>query len=758
MVPIIKPYLLRASLFAGFALVLGILLSLVIYFSSDLVRENSIDLVKNRMPVLASINQVIADISEQERIVYEYYTTQNNQLFNQSIKTNRDNLYFHSQELTKHPLLANDLNHIRARQENITVLINEFDQVMQLPQNNWNKLRNLLAKMSQLRREMLPILHSIEQKTKSAVEQGHTKVLSQMNFNHQMVIIYGVSLVLLAAIVAWYIKQYVLTNAQNSRLALFPKLNPNPILSVNNMGELVFNNPACDNLLADIGLKTMTAKQLIPNNFNYIRQQISQSKKHSLVIEKNVNGHVLQLSINWLAELDVFDIHILDITENKRAEQKINHLAFYVQATNLPNQYKLSEDVENLLAKKEAFSFSLFEIRNFNRLVTAHSVEVIDELIKSLTKMIYGNLPEQSYLYQLDKNHFALLSYACSSINLLNKLVTDIEQLAEKPLVTQFGEFFIELDFGLALSPSHGEDFSSLYKNAHTALNIAAADKYHNSIIYKTEYAQSLKASADMLAELRYALERKELFLVFQPQLDLLEQRVSGIETLVRWQHQDEIVSPVDFIPLAEQSGLIVPIGQWILVQACIFAKSLIVQGYQNIIIAVNVSPRQFSHPDFVQSVIDALKSTQLPAKNLELEITEGVFMHNETEMLTVLNQLKSLGLQLSIDDFGTGYSSLSYLKKFPIDKLKIDQSFIRDCHENNEDKALVRSIVALGQSLGMSLIAEGVEEYQHLTFLQGIGCDEIQGYWFSKPLVADDLLDFLAQSGDFQLKKKLKG
>jgi EAL domain-containing protein (putative c-di-GMP-specific phosphodiesterase class I) len=164
-------------------------------------------------------------------------------------------------------------------------------------------------------------------------------------------------------------------------------------------------------------------------------------------------------------------------------------------------------------------------------------------------------------------------------------------------------------------------------------------------------------------------------------------------------------------------------------------------------VIAVNVSPRQFSHPNFSQCVIDVLAQTQLPAKNLELEITEGVFMHHEQSTMSLLNQLKTIGVQLSIDDFGTGYSSLSYLKQFPVDKLKIDQSFIMGCHTNNEDKAIVKTIVALGKSLGLSLIAEGVEELSHVEFLKEIDCEEIQGYWFSRPLEEEALVAFLEKN-----------
>jgi len=753
---IVKPYLLRASLFAGLAILLGLALSFAVYYSSAAVRDNANDLMNNRLPVLTSVNQYIADLSEQERIIYEYYANVDTKMFWQAFNENKKMLVEHQMllfsALNENQALAqvrkNEMTNLTTQQKNFDGLVVQYDQAMRVQGDNWDDIRALLFKISQTRRDMLPSLHRIEAYTQQLVNDGHKESIKQMSTTHNMVLFYGISIVLIAGVVSWYIRQYVLTTAKNTRLALFPHLNPNPILSVNNIGELEFSNPATEVLLKKIGLAYDDISYLMPSNFLAIRKEIASNPNHSVVIEQKINGYILQINMNWLQEIDAYDIHILDITERKLAEEKVKHLAFYVQETQLPNQYKLNNDLDSCLApndkKQHQFAFGLMELLQFNHLVTAYGVATTKELVCALTKTISQALPAGVSFYQINDYQFALLTQNHNAKNLLEQLTSLIIHAVRKPIKTAKGELIIELDFGFCLAPAHGNCRDELYKNVYTALASAKESEHQHFSLYEEAFGQEIVNNATMVEKLRNALALNELFLVFQPQLDLKSQKVTGIETLVRWRHQNNIVSPADFIPLAEQSGLIIPIGYWILEQACIFAKQLVDAGHEDIVVAVNVSPRQFSHPDFCQSVIDILANTHLLAKNLELEITEGVFINNETKTLAVMKQLKSLGIQLSIDDFGTGYSSLSYLKRFPVDKLKIDQSFIRDCHNNEEDKALVKTIISLGKNLGLSLIAEGVEELEHVEFLQSLACDEIQGYWFSRPIEADELVAFL--------------
>jgi len=752
---IVKPYLLRASLLAALAIIMGIALSFIVYRSTENVRVNAIDLVENRIPILIGINELIADLGEQERIVYEYYRSQDNETFLTAAEDIKNTFAMHFSVILSQPRFANEAIIIQQKQQKIEQLIEQFYQEMQVPDDNWDFMREILQEISQLRIELLPTLKLIEQQTKLTVDEGHENTLFQMLVAHRVVVIYGIFIVVVAAIVSWYIRQYILTQAKSTRLALFSQRNPNPILSVNSTGEITFANPACAKLLLDVGLDDNKVEQLLPDNFTSLSQRLSQGSENSFVIEQRLNDRVLQVSIYWHAELDAYDIHIRDITERILAEQAVNKLAYFNQETQLPNQYRLNETLDKLIVDQTPFALGIVAIRHFDEKVRTLGGEVVLSLIRCIAKIINKSLPRDIHLFQLNESEFALVCTQSYSTLLLQKLVKTISAETEKALVTKYGEFFVDCDFGFTLYPEHGNEHYLLLKNSHIALSIASDSEHENYCLFSPEFAIDAQKNSHLIDKLRYAIELDELFLVFQPQLSLVKNRVTGIETLVRWRHQGKIIPPVDFIPLAEKSGLIVPIGQWILEQACKLAKLLVQEGYNDIVVAVNVSPRQFSHPQFVQTVKDALLVSELPPKNLELEITEGVFMHQETNTISVLHHLKTLGVELSIDDFGTGYSSLSYLKTFPIDKLKIDQSFIRQCHVNEEDRSIVNTIINLGKNLGLSLIAEGVEEQVHVDFLNKLACDEIQGYWYSKPLEQQQLLSFMAESQQREDKKR---
>jgi EAL domain-containing protein (putative c-di-GMP-specific phosphodiesterase class I) len=271
-------------------------------------------------------------------------------------------------------------------------------------------------------------------------------------------------------------------------------------------------------------------------------------------------------------------------------------------------------------------------------------------------------------------------------------------------------------------------------------------------VLFNLQLGEKLYYEQQLIEDMRFAIETTQFELYFQPQMALFSRKVIGAEVLIRWQRNGQWISPSKFIPLAERAGLIDSLGDWILYTACQKAQNLVNLGWNDLVIAVNISPLQFGHKDFLSKVTKVLKDTGLEAKNLELEVTEGVIIFNEEEAIETLAQLKKLGVHLAIDDFGTGYSSLSYLRKFDIDKLKIDQSFIQDIQHQTADQSIVRTIIELGRNLELKVIAEGVEGNEQQDILASMGCDEIQGFYFSHPLPEEQFIDFLQKSKSIEI------
>ena len=305
----------------------------------------------------------------------------------------------------------------------------------------------------------------------------------------------------------------------------------------------------------------------------------------------------------------------------------------------------------------------------------------------------------------------------------------------------------MKLDFGFTKYPQHGKNYTQLHKNSLAALDKSARSDDKRHMLFNIQLGDKLQYEQQMIEDIQLAIESQQFELYFQPQMSLEDNKIIGAEALIRWCRKGQWISPGEFIPLAERAGLIEKLGDWILHTACQKAQHLVSLGWDDLVIAVNISPLQFSRKDFLSKVSHVLNETKLNANNLELEITEGVIIYNEEEAIETLTQLKNLGLHLAIDDFGTGYSSLSYLRKFDIDKLKIDQSFIQDIQHQSADQSIVRTIIELGHNLNLKVIAEGVEQIEQQDILAALGCNEIQGYYYSRPLPEQDYIDFLQKS-----------
>jgi EAL domain-containing protein (putative c-di-GMP-specific phosphodiesterase class I) len=328
-------------------------------------------------------------------------------------------------------------------------------------------------------------------------------------------------------------------------------------------------------------------------------------------------------------------------------------------------------------------------------------------------------------------------------------------ELIARPFHISGNELIVTASMGIAVYPIDGVDFETLSKNADIAMYRAKQDGRNRYCFFTESLQNQLVRNLQLTNALHHALERNELYVVYQPQISTQNERIIGAEALLRWKHPEfGDISPLEFIPLAEDSGLILPIGEWVLRTAVSQVKSLMLNGFEPIIIAVNLSAVQFRQSHLPELVSKILKEAGVRAEYIELELTEATTMHEPKTAYKTMDTLYDLGIRMSIDDFGTGYSSLSYLKKFKVYKLKIDQSFVCDIGTDKDDRAIVSAIIKMAHGLGLVTIAEGVETLEQLNFLREEGCDEIQGYYYSKPLIAEEFEKFIKTSQAELLKK----
>jgi diguanylate cyclase (GGDEF)-like protein/PAS domain S-box-containing protein len=441
---------------------------------------------------------------------------------------------------------------------------------------------------------------------------------------------------------------------------------------------------------------------------------------------------------------------LLDITERKRAEMRLAFMAHHDGLTGLPNRNLLRQRLDEILAQTrrsgEKTAVLFLGLDNFKAVNDTLGHEVGDKLLRGVARRLRSSLREEDAMARLNSDEFAIVQ---SGIDRPEDVVLLARRLLEaigEPYLLDGHSVVIGASIGIAMAPSDGDESERLLKNADMAMSRAKNDARGTFSFFETGMDARAKSRRKIEIDLRAAIQSDLLRPFYQPLIDLKSGRITGFEALVRWQHPERgMISPGDFIPVAEDTGLINALGAQILRRACMEAA----QWPEDVRVAVNLSPLQFRVGNLLSLVMDALKQSGLPAKRLELEITETLLLEKSSQVLATLHALRALGVRISMDDFGTGYSSLSYLRSFPFDKIKIDQSFVRDLGANRDAQAIVRSIISLGMGLGVTITAEGVETEAELACLRAEGCDEAQGFLFSKARPNAEIVELLkAQCG----------
>jgi diguanylate cyclase (GGDEF)-like protein/PAS domain S-box-containing protein len=465
--------------------------------------------------------------------------------------------------------------------------------------------------------------------------------------------------------------------------------------------------------------------------------------------------------IEAIADVDgrVTQLHgtLQDITERQEFEEKIRELAYFDSLTGLPNRESfmmhVDQSIKSARRHQQQLAALFLDLDDFKRINDTLGHTIGDMLLKAIAERLLGCLRASDIIGYTAENvstnmvarfggdEFTILLTEIRDSGDAAVVAQRIMDTLMRPLNLAGHEVVITPSIGIAVFPEDGDNTEVLFRNADTAMYSAKRRGKNNFQLYNNAMNASALERLTMENQLRKALERNELLLHYQPQQELASGRIIAVEALLRWQN-DELgnVPPNKFIPMAEDSGLIIPIGEWVLRSACTQLKAWQDTGVAVARIAVNISVRQFLYPGFLQLVEEVLRETGLAPESLELEITESLLMQDAEGAILLLRDLKALGVQLAIDDFGTGYSSLSYLKRFPIDRLKVDRSFVREITTNAEDAAITRAVIAMAHNMDLRVIAEGVETAEQLRYLTDEQCHEIQGYFLSRPVPAHEI------------------
>jgi diguanylate cyclase (GGDEF)-like protein len=443
--------------------------------------------------------------------------------------------------------------------------------------------------------------------------------------------------------------------------------------------------------------------------------------------------------INW----EELRYRVLRLIHMRNMEETVQRQLYYDSLTNLPNRTlfkdRLTVAINQAAWERSKLAVIFMNIKNFSLVNDAFGYDQGDNLIRGVANRLNDLVDKEVTVSRMGGDDFAFIVSKITDGNEVIRLADQIIKTISKPWIVNNQEINIAVDIGISLYPNDGEDEQTLLKNAETAMSRASALNRNVYSFYNQQMNSSALERIAFENDLRYVIAKNELVVHYQPKVNCETGEITGVEALVRWQNPERgMVGPMEFIPIAEEMGMIVQIGEWVLNTACVQVRKWHEQGHK-LSLSVNFSAMQFQQPNLSQLIHNTLVATGFDSKYLTVEITESVAMNDVNFTIKILSDLKSMGVDVSIDDFGTGYSSLSYLKRLPISELKIDRSFVHDITTNQEDAAIVDMIIVLGQTLKLNIVAEGVETQEQLEFLKNRKCTEIQGYLLSKPLPADE-------------------
>ena len=689
-----------------------------------------------------------ASLGEHERLLYEYYATVDREPAITRLAVLRNTL---EQELVylQNTFDNNEQCQILAKTyEGFSYEYKQLDNILTAEKIDWNAARESLAQLTRHGQAAIPALDELFQAVGKNSEFVRKQV--EVKLMEMVIIVTGFVILVLAIILmaGYFIREMLIADNKRKRLAYFPERSPIAVFRLSSDGTVEYQNPASHRIAAQLDVQLET---VLPPEISTWTSELRDSGKQSHSYEYTLCDHILSANLQYLPDLRSYHLYISDVTEQRKAEKELHYLAYYDPISDLPSRRSFLKECENWINKGDfAFSVVMIGFHRFEIAARDLGMDVVDELIKQIGQRLLSVLMEvtdsrikTAQLYRFSGASFIILLQVHDDSNLYNiteHIADSLLQHASNPIRVQRREVCLRPEIGASFYPGDAVAPAQLLGNASAAIAHLMKESRHGYQPVTPEIMRAEHAWHETETAMRQGLERGEFCLYYQPKINLINRQISGMEALVRWNRRDRgFISPMDFIPVAEESGLIVPLGTWVLDEACHQMFSWQKLDKSKFSVAVNISRLQFQQDNFITLVESMLHKHELNPEDLELEITESMLMQDLTRNLETLNGLRQLGIGLSLDDFGTGYSSLGYLRQFPVTQLKIDKSFIDNIASESRERAIVRTIIQLAHQLDMTVVAEGVETEQQAEILSGLGCDELQGYYFSKPLAAQD-------------------
>lgn len=721
---------------------LGSMLALSVYALAQAVQETAMRFMAQDLVLYSETQQVGQLLSEQERILYEYYATTEAELYSNNYMHNFHQLTDVLSQVSNDGGDSHSIGMVNAYLHSAYDTAKALDENLAADQTDWDLAREQLAEISELRRASLPLLAKIETEINASVAKGYDDIQRLLSVTVWLVIVFSVGVGGMSIYLGRHAARFILLSSENEKLALFPKRNPNPVIRLDAKGQLLYANPAAAPLLSEL-FEEGEPQSSSPANWlnSYLKSAKFAGDACSQHTCKIAQRYYLMQS-HWISDHQTFDLHLRDITERQEAEEALAFQAYHHPVTQIANRTFLEKIVSDHLQQNKRFAAVMIDVTDFKVLSENYGladallcVYQVGEVLQAKTNALANNLSTDIQLFHIADACF-MLTVAPES--LATKCIDHLAKQFANALHTPLGDMRFHLTFGATVYPEQSSDYASLMLHSNIAVEsaISSAKQVH---YFSNDDGDRHQRRLMITQRLELAIGAGALTLYFQPKQHLAQGQVKSCESLLRWFDEGEFISPAEFIPIAERSGLILPLGEWVLDQAFTQVRHWHQQG-KDIQVAINISPRQFMQPDFVQGIARRLDSYGVPPSLIELELTETSVMETGAAARTVLSALRELGVSLSIDDFGTGYSSLAYLSGFPVDKIKIDRSFVQYMDEQPEQQAIVLTICQLAKNLGLSVIAEGVETESQRALLVSFGCDYIQGYWLAKPMPANEV------------------